>query len=468
MRSLAVLLAVLIVAPALVSAEQNWPGEPVDNHIFMSYAALTQEVSDWANENPDIVELSSIGQSYLGRELWMVVLSDWTMETKFNGDAKEMIYIDGGHHGNEYLGTALAWLTAKWYINEWNAGNEEAVNVLQNTELHILIMLNPDGNDADTRHNLNLTTAANPFVSEVVPTGIDLNRNYDHFWDDCSPSDPFAPGGGPFSEPETRANADYMNAYIQDADLYVTMHTGVWIILYPWGKWPEQPSDWELFHGIREEVNENISEIPIQNANQGLYPNCGTSRDYGYGVMGFPTFTFETDDDQFLLFTFEDVNERLREELDVMRYLIDNVWYWRARLSVTSLDVTIGESLTLSVDNLGHATTLNASLQYVNDDTGEVLWESDNQFAVNATNSSTVTFDASNLTLTKDGGFALYYQKRVIDSSTWVSEPVNSTYVSFVESQSKGLLPGPSALLVIIGFVLAAHRRHSVSERDGL
>ncbi|MAV07362.1 MAG: hypothetical protein CMA29_05680 [Euryarchaeota archaeon] len=468
MRSLAVLLAVLIMAPAFVSAEQNWPGEPVDNHIFMSYAALTQEVSDWADDNPDIVELSSIGQSYLGRELWMVVLSDWSMETKFNGDAKEMIYIDGGHHGNEYLGTALAWLTAKWYINEWNAGNEEAVNVLQNTELHIMIMLNPDGNDADTRHNLNLTTAANPFVSEVVPTGIDLNRNYDHYWDDCSPSDPFAPGGGPFSEPETRANADYMNSYMQDADLYVTMHTGVWIILYPWGKWPEQPSDWELFHGIRDEVNENISDIPIQNANQGLYPNCGTSRDYGYGVMGFPTFTFETDDDQFLLFTFEDVNERLREELDVMRYLIDNVWYWRARLSVTSLDVTIGESLTLSVDNLGHATTLNASLQYVNDNTGEILWESDNQFSVNATNSSTVIFDATNLSLIEDGGFNLYYQKRVIDSSTWVSEPVNSTYVSFVDSQSKGLLPGPSALLVIVGFVLAAHRRNSVSERDGL
>jgi hypothetical protein len=255
---------------------------------------------------------------------------------------------------------------------------------------------------------------------------------------------------------------------MQDADLYVTMHTGVWIILYPWGKWPEQPSDWELFHGIRDEVNENISDIPIQNANQGLYPNCGTSRDYGYGVMGFPTFTFETDDDQFLLFTFEDVNERLREELDVMRYLIDNVWYWRARLSVTSLDVTIGESLTLSVDNLGHATTLNASLQYVNDNTGEVLWESDNQFSVNATNSSTVTFDASNLTLIEDGGFNLYYQKRVIDSSTWVSEPVNSTYVSYVDSQSKGLLPGPSALLVIIGFILAAHRRNSVCERDGL
>ena len=43
---------------------------------------------------------------------------------------------------------------------------------------------------------------------------------------------------------KTRANADYMNNVVQDADLYVTMHTGVWIMLYPWGKWPQQPPDW--------------------------------------------------------------------------------------------------------------------------------------------------------------------------------------------------------------------------------
>ncbi len=418
MRGLAVFLAFLVVAPSMAVAEQNWPGEPVDNHIFMSYAALTQEVNNWAEDNPDIVTLSSIGQSYLGRELWMVALSDWSNETKANGEAKEIVYIDGGHHGNEYLGTALAWLTAKFYINEWNAGSEEAITVLQNTELHILIMLNPDGNDADTRHNLNLTTAANPLVSEPVPTGIDLNRNYDHFWDNCSPSDPFAPGAGPFSEPETKANAEYMNTYVTDADLYVTMHTGVWIILYPWGKWPEQPSDWELFHGIRDDVNENISDIPMQNANQGLYPNCGTSRDYGYGVMGFPTFTFETDDDQFLLFTFEDVNDRLSEELDVMRYLITNTWYWRARLVVEELSIQ-GEDVTFTVNNLGRASTRNATLQYVTGN--EILWESDN-FTANATSQAIVSSSGFN----HDGGeWRLSYQKRVIHSSKFVNETVD-------------------------------------------
>ena len=418
MRGLAIFLAVLIVAPTLVTAEPNWPGEPVDNHIYMSWAALTQELNDWSNDNPDIVMFSSIGQSYLGKELWMIVLSDWSMETKPDGSAKEIIYIDGGHHGNEYLGTALAWLTAKWYINGWNAQNEEAMNVLQSTELHIMIMLNPDGNDADTRHNLNLTTAANPFVSEPVPTGIDLNRNYDHFWDDCSPSDPFAPGGSAFSEPETRANANYMNNVVQDADLYVTMHTGVWIMLYPWGKWPEQPPDWELFHGIREDVHAGISDIPIQNANQGLYPNCGTSRDYGYGVMGFPTFTFETDDDQFLPGTFEDVNERLDEELDVMRYLINNIWYWRARLVVESFSID-DEVVTFTVNNMGHASTQNATLQYIDGD--KVLWESDN-FTANATSKTTVKTGGFDY---EGGEWRLSYQKRVVHSSQWVNESVS-------------------------------------------
>ena len=450
MRGFAVFLAFIIIAPVVVAADEGeWPGWPVDNHVHMTWAAMTIEVNNWADDNPDIVDLVDIGNSELGKTLWVVRLSDWSMETKTDGSAKEVIYIDGGHHGNEYLGTALAWLSAKWYIDGWNDGNEEAIQVLQNSEIHVLIMLNPDGNDFDTRWNINQ---------------VDLNRNYDHYWNTCPTTQP---GTSAFSESETLANSIYMNTEVPDADLYVTMHTGVWIMLYPWGKWPEQPSDWELFHQIRDDVHANISDIPIQNANQGLYPNCGTSRDYGYGVMGFPTFTFETDDEQFIPVSAEALNERLEEEMDVMRYLIENVWYWRARLSVTSLDVTPGQSLTLSVDNLGQATTLNASLRYESL-AGEILWQSESNFSVNATNSTTVTFDASNLILSEDGSFVLHYQKRVIDSSMFVSETVNSSSVSISEAQSGGLLPGPSALLVITGFALAAHRRASEFEGDVL
>jgi len=400
MRGLAVFLAILVVLPALASAEQAWPGEPIDNHVHMSWAALTLEVNEWADDYPDIVDLADIGESELGKTLWVVRISDWSMETKEDGTAKEIIYIDGGHHGNEYLGTALAWLSAKWYINGWNDGNEEAVRVLQNTEIHVLIMLNPDGNDIDTRWNINQ---------------VDLNRNYDHYWNTCPTTQP---GSSAFSESETSSNSNYMNTVVPDADLYVTMHTGVWIMLYPWGKWPDQPSDWELFHGIRDEVHANISDIPIQNANQGLYPNCGTSRDYGYGVMGFPTFTFETDDEQFVPGSLESLDDRLEEEMDVMRYLIDNVWYWRARLVLDDFSLD-GEEVTFTVSNLGHASTRNATLQYVNGD--EILWQSSN-FTANASGTTTVTsagFDH------EGGEWRFSYQKRVINSAAWVNESVD-------------------------------------------
>ena len=416
------MLAVIPSAAAQYDPAQTpmWPGEPVDSHVHMTWAALTLEVNDWADENSDIVDLVSAGKSELGRDLWVVRLSDWSMETKANGSSKEIVYIDGGHHGNEYLGTALAWLSAKWYINGWNDGNEEAISVLQNNELHILIMLNPDGNDIDTRWNINQ---------------VDLNRNYDHYWNTCPTTQP---GSSAFSEAETAANAAYIDAHVTDADLYVTMHTGVWIILYPWGKWPEQPPDWELFWTIRDTVNAGISDIPIQNANQGLYPNCGTSRDYGYGQMGFPTFTFETDDEQFVPGSFENINDRLAEEMDVMRYLIENVWYWRARLVVQSLAVEEG-TLTLDVINHGQASTANASLEYHNA-AGEVLWAS-SMFGVNATNSTTVSFDVDQNVFTTEGKWNLNYQKRVINAATWVNETVDSNLtVNFVEAEEGFLL----------------------------
>ncbi len=395
----ALMIGLLLLAgvPSNISAQQP---DIVQEHWYHSYLTLTTDVQSWATDHPDIVILTVAGQTELGRNLWVLQISDWSQNTKPDGAQKEVVYIDGGHHGNEHLGTELAFLTAEYYIEGWAAGEQEVIDVLTTTELHILIMLNADGNDIDTRWNINQ---------------VDLNRNYDHYWNTCETTQP---GSSAFSESETLANSIYMNTVVPDADLYVTMHTGVWIMLYPWGKWPDQPSDWELFHGIRDEVHANISEIPIQNANQGLYPNCGTSRDYGYGIMGFPTFTFETDDEQWLLGTIEPLSERLGEELDVMKYLISNVWYWRARLVID--DFTIDdEEVTFSVNNLGWASTRNATLQYV--DGEEVLWESVN-FTANASSTTTVSSDGFDF---EGGEWRLSYQKRVINSAQWVNESVD-------------------------------------------
>ena len=436
-----VVLTSLLVASAssIVTAQIGQP-DIVQEHWYHSYATLTLDLDEWADDYPEIVILFSIGQTELGREIWMLQISDWSQEKKPDGTDKEVAYIDGGHHGNEHLGTELAFLTAEYYIEGWGDGNQEVIEILQTTELHILIMLNADGNDFDTRWNINQ---------------VDLNRNYDHYWNTC---DSTQPGSSAFSESETLANSIYMNEVVSDADLYVTMHTGVWIMLYPWGKWPEQPSDWELFHHIRDDVNDNISEIPIRNANQGLYPNCGTSRDYGYGIMGFPTFTFETDDEQFLLGTVEALSDRLGEELDVMRYLIQNIWYWRARLVVENIEITDNQILA-DVSNIGHASTSNATFHY-SDSSGNLLWHSEN-FGVNATNQSEIIVETQNLSLVVDGVWTVHYQKRVIYSSTWVEELIDESVIK-INLGSNGLLPAPSLFIYLLSIIAAAISRKKV------
>ena len=437
-----VVVSMLAVSTSPVATAQIGQPDIIQEHWYHSYATLTLDLNEWADDYPEIVEMFSIGKTELGREIWMLQISDWSQETKPDGNEKDVVYIDGGHHGNEHLGTELAFLVAEYYIEGWVDGEQDAIDVLSTTELHILIMLNADGNDHDTRWNINQ---------------VDLNRNYDHYWNTCPTTQP---GSSAFSESETLANSIYMNEVAPHADLYITMHTGVWIMLYPWGKWPEQPSDWEMFHYIKDEVNSNISDIPIRNANQGLYPNCGTSRDYGYGVMGYPTFTFETDDEQFLLGTIEPLSERLGEELDVMKYLIDNVWYWRARLIVESIEIN-GDQVDTHVVNLGRASTSNATLHY-SDSSGVLLWQSP-LFGVNATNETKVTLDSRNLTLIEDGVWSIHYQKRVIDASQWVEEHIDDATVEISEDK-EGFLPAPSMFIHIFSILMAvfAGRRENI------
>ena len=435
-RWLTVLIVASMLAVSTSPAATAHIGQPdiIQEHWYHSYATLTLDVNQWADDYPEIVNLLVVGQTEMGRNLWMLQISDWSQEAKPDGSEKDVVYIDGGHHGNEHLGTELAFLVAEYYIEGWADGQQDVLDVLAHTELHILIMLNADGNDHDTRWNINQ---------------VDLNRNYDHYWNTCPTTQP---GSSAFSESETLANSIYMNDVVPHADLYITMHTGVWIMLYPWGKWPEQPSDWEMYHHIRDEVNSNISDIPIRNANQGLYPNCGTSRDYGYGVMGYPTFTFETDDEQFLLGTVEPLSQRLGEELDVMNYLIENVWYWRARLVVESIEIK-GDEIDAHVVNLGRASTSNITLQY-SDSSGQLLWNS-SLFGINASNQTKITLDAQNLTLIEDGNWSILYQKRVIDASQWVEENIDDSVVE-ISKNKEGLLPAPSMFIHLFSILLAA------------
>ena len=96
------------------------------------------------------------------------------------------------------------------------------------------------------------------------------------------------------------------------------------------------------------------------------------------------------------------------------------------KIDVQSLEV-FSDSVTLDVVNHGQASTSNATLQHV-DSNGEIMWTS-SAFTVNASNSTNIEMDISEISVDDGGSWQLYYQKRVINSSKWVTEPINSSVV---------------------------------------
>lgn len=127
------------------------------------------------------------------------------------------------------------------------------------------------------------------------------------------------------------------------------------------------------------------------------------------------------------------------------------------------MTVIPSDEVTFSVDNLGHASTENATLHYL-DSAGEVVWHSPDNFSVNASNSSLVTLSIRDLELVDGGSWEIHYQKRVIDSATWVSEPVWDEIIKVVDGGGKGFLPAPGiliSLLAAFGAAFASERRET-------
>ena len=93
------------------------------------------------------------------------------------------------------------------------------------------------------------------------------------------------------------------------------------------------------------------------------------------------------------------------------------------------------------------------------------MWTSE-LFSVNATNSSHVNLDTTNLSLTDYGHFELFYQKRVIDASMWVNEEIPQEVIEISDGEDKSWLPFTSPIWAILAICLAGIRRNERFQAD--
>ena len=287
------------------------PGPPAGYH---TYASLESEMSALATTYGDICNLVDIGaaddpgeQSIVtvgGRHLWAMKISD-APDLDEAGEP-EVLYI-GTMHGNELVGMEMCIRFINQLLYDYNnpsntAAYDRARDLVDNTEIWIMPLMNPDGLMAGTRAN---------------GAGVDLNRSFPNLSADATQSINVLTQ--PYSDiyfqslatarkgaaPETAAVMRWSQE--QDFVLAANFHTGALVVNYPYdsmagvknGKPAICPDD-ELFKYISVEYSSH--NAPMYSSTtfpQGITNGCdwyqavGSMQDWAYRFGGTNEVTIE-------------------------------------------------------------------------------------------------------------------------------------------------------------------------------
>ena len=269
-----------------------------------------QQGSGLSTTYPQLTEWIDIGDSWkktnnqTGFDLMVLKISNKNIIKD-----KPKLFIHSSMHAREYAPAALTLDFAKHLLASY-ATVPDIRWIIDHHEIHILFHMNPDGRKvAETgilqRKNMN----DNHCPASTI--GVDLNRNFAHFWNSTingssgvGCSEVFR-GIAAESEPETQAVSNYIRSLFPDSrgsnednsaplntsGMHLDIHSYSELVLWPYGH-TETPSPNEQgFVALGNKLawfNHYTAQQSI-----GLYPTDGTSDDVSYGELGVAAFTFE-------------------------------------------------------------------------------------------------------------------------------------------------------------------------------
>ncbi len=269
--------------PEVVAQMLAEPRNKVNGYTaFPYYPILTAEMQRLAEEHPDIARLSSAGKSRAGLDLWVLEIADFDNETRKPLAEREVIYLDGGTHSNEYSGVYFVTEWAQFLLDEYET-NETAQWIVQNRHTFILPMVNPDGSNAFGR--LNALT-------------VNINRNFPATWGAVDADRPPMnwPGPYPASEPETQAVIGVMKAISPDYVNSIHCCGNLW--LHPYGAEhlghaPDLPMYNRTCINVFADLTVGVERRSCGETWSTIYPASGTTLDEGYALVGASSWSYE-------------------------------------------------------------------------------------------------------------------------------------------------------------------------------
>ncbi|XP_077434179.1 putative carboxypeptidase X1 isoform X3 [Vanacampus margaritifer] len=139
------------------------------HHNYKEMRKLMKAVNEAC---PDITRMYSIGKSYTGLQLLVMEISD-NPGTHELGEP-EFRYV-AGMHGNEALGRELLLNLMQFMCREYKRGNQRIVRLVQDTRIHLLPSMNPDGYEMAFKKGSELSGWT---LGRYSYEGIDMNHNF--------------------------------------------------------------------------------------------------------------------------------------------------------------------------------------------------------------------------------------------------------------------------------------------------
>ncbi|MCI0394686.1 MAG: M14 family metallopeptidase [Chloroflexi bacterium] len=133
---------------------------------YYRYETLTGFLREWAEHYPNLCRLGSLGQSFEGREIWVVTLTNF--ETGPDQD-KPAYWVDANIHATEVAPSAAALYLIHKLLNEYGR-DEKLTYVLDSRAFYVVPRLNPDGAElalADRPRFLRSSTRPYPRTDEL-------------------------------------------------------------------------------------------------------------------------------------------------------------------------------------------------------------------------------------------------------------------------------------------------------------
>jgi len=309
-------ILILLLSNYSVSADTK--NKANQDYDYYSYTELTNLLFQLQQDFPDIFSYESIGKTYEGRDIWLVKISDNVVAD----EDEPGVLFTGGIHGNEKPGFEVVIYSLKAIAENYSSINvnesfsNRIRNIVNNTELYFIPMVNPDGVEAETRKNREPNDC---IFGSTLFRGVDLNRNFGYKWEDFNEHPlkytlgtifkiggranvmfpfldiPFGKGvyrgPYPFSENETRAIKEFVENH--SIITGIGYHTSGRKIGYPWAWTKEDPSDAPTFLSLVENVSKINDYTFFQSSD--WYFISGCFNDWMYGEHGAYYFTIELD-----------------------------------------------------------------------------------------------------------------------------------------------------------------------------